>query len=66
MPDLLRMEKNGLVSTSVLSGFKVYEIYKGYSHLKSKMLRYQCTSSDSKISTRRVISIVRDMESLMR
>ena len=64
--DLLRLQKNGIISTTILSHHEVYKTYLSYGHLKSKMLRYECTAEDSRLKLRSVIKIVKSMERPMR
>lgn len=64
--EVKRLAKNGIVSSNLIAHHDVVLCYKKYSHLKSKMLRYQCVADDKRISVRSVIGILKEMDKKMR
>lgn len=66
LKDVKRLAKNGIVSASLIAHHDVCLCYKKYAHLKSKMLRYQCTADDMRISVRSVIGVLKEMNKPMK
>lgn len=46
-----------------MAEYKIYQIYKGYSSVSSKMERYQFVADDARTSVQIVMRAVKNMES---
>lgn len=61
-----KLVKNGLISTTTLNDFFVYECYLNHSNVKSKMQRYRVVSIEMGICTKAVTNAINRINSVMR
>lgn len=60
---LHRLFRSGDINGKVMAEYKIYQIYKGYSSVSSKMERYQFVADDARTSVQIVMRAVKNMES---
>lgn len=63
--ELRPLVKSGDISSKLVTDFQIYQVYKGYGHVKSKMERYQFVAQDLRTSYQVVMRAVKSMESSM-
>lgn len=64
--EVKKLVRNGLISTTTLNDFYVYECYLKHSSVKGKMQRYKMVSIEMRICVRAVTNAINRINSTMR
>lgn len=65
MSIIRKLVKTGDITNKLISDYQIYQVYKGYSNIPSKMDRYNYVAEDLKTSSQVVMRAIKSMESQM-